>query len=45
MSKAARAKKNQKRRGKETDDNEDMITIEELNKVLKQEKGQTTTKT
>jgi len=39
MSKGARMKKKQKRRGEVKDNNEDMITIEELNKVLKHAKN------
>ena len=41
MSEAVRAKKEQKRRGevKEPEDTEDMITIEELNEVLKHAKN------
>ena len=40
MSKTARVKNEQKRRGEVTDDNEDVIIIEELNKVLKHAKKQ-----
>ena len=39
MSKAVRVKKEQKRRSEGTDDNEDMITTEELNEVLKHAKN------
>ena len=39
MSKTVRVKKEQERRSEGTDDNEDMITIEELNKVLKHAKN------
>jgi len=39
MSKGARVKKEQERRSEVIDDNKDMITIEELNKVLKHAKN------
>jgi len=38
MGKAIRVKKELKRRGEGTDDNEEMITIGELNEVLKHAK-------